>query len=82
MLFNVGQVSKEDVLGYKSMIGCRWSTPLNVINDRDVHIIKDPERLVANVLDVDILIKFWNIRHPEDPITPSCVIEGTFEPIS
>jgi len=69
LMFNVGKVTKEEVLGYKSMMGGRWSTPLNEINDRDVHIIKDPELLVANVIDVDLLIKFWNIRHPEDQIS-------------
>ena len=63
LMFKVGKVTKDDVLG------CRWSTPLNVINDRDVHIITDPKRLESNVLDVDILIKFWNIRHPEDQIS-------------
>jgi hypothetical protein len=50
------------------MRGGRWSTPLNVINDRDVFIIKNPELLEANVLDVDLLKTFWNIRHPEDKI--------------
>jgi len=68
LMFNVGKVTKEDVLGYKSMKGGRWSTPLNVINDRDVFIIKNPEWLEANVLDVDLLKTFWNIRHPEDKI--------------
>ena len=68
LMFNVGKVTKEDVLGYKPMKGGRWTTPLNECNDRDVHIIKDPELLVANVIDSDILIKFWNIRHPEDQI--------------
>ena len=68
LMFNVGKVSKSDVLGYKSMIGGRWSTPLNEINDRDVHIIKSEEWLEANVIDKDLLVKFWNIRHPEDMI--------------
>ena len=68
LMFNVGKVTKEEVLGYKAMKGGRWSTPLNEINDRDVFIIKNEEWLKANVLDVDLLIKFWNIRHPEDKI--------------
>jgi len=68
LMFNVGKVTKEDVLGYKSMQGGRWSTPLNEINDRDIRIIENEEYLKANVMDVDLLIKFWNIRHPEDQI--------------
>ena len=68
LMFNVGKVSKADVLGYKAMKGGRWSTPLNEINDRDVFIIKREDWLEANVLDQDILIKFWNIRNPEDKI--------------
>jgi hypothetical protein len=53
---------------------------LNEINDRDVHIIENEEYLKANVIDVDILIKFWNIRHPEDPITEDCLMSGNFQP--
>jgi hypothetical protein len=75
LLFNVGKVTKKQVLEYRSMKGGRWGTPLNEINDRHVFIIEDEKNydaetlLAANVLDVDILIKMWNIRHPEDQIT-------------
>jgi hypothetical protein len=68
LLFNVGKVKKEDVINYKSMKGGRWSTPLNEINDRDVHIITDPKRLEYNVQDKDILIAMWNHRNPDDQI--------------
>ena len=75
LLFNVGKVTKEQVLEYRSMKGGRWGTPLNEINDRHVFIIEDnphynaEELLKANVLDVDMLLKIWNIRHPDDKIT-------------
>jgi len=72
LAFNVGKVTKEDVLNYKSMKGGRWSTPLNELNDRDAFIIETKpygkEWLEANVLDEDLLIMMWNHRHPEDQI--------------
>jgi len=68
LAYNIDKVTKEDVLEYKSMKGGRWSTPLNEINDRDVHFITDPKRLEFNVVDEDLLIAFWNYRHPEDKI--------------
>ncbi len=68
LMFNVGKVSKADVLGYKSMKGGRWTTPLNEINDRNVFILEREDWLEANVIDQDILIKFWNIRNPDDKI--------------
>lgn len=68
LLFNVGKVTKEQVLEYKPMKGGRWTTPLNELNDRDVFIIKKEEWLEANTLDKDILISMWNHRHPEDKI--------------
>jgi hypothetical protein len=68
LLFNVGKVTKEQVLEYKSMKGGRWTTPLNELNDRDVFIIKDKKWLEANVLDVDILKAMWNVRNTDDKI--------------
>lgn len=47
--------NSDDVYGYKSMTGDRFSTVLNEVNDRSVHIITDPVLLEANVLDVDRL---------------------------
>jgi len=68
LICNVGEVTKDDVLNYKPMIGGRWTTPLNEINDRDVKIITDPKRLECNTLDKDLLITLWNYRHPDDKI--------------
>jgi len=68
LTYNVGKVTKEQVLNYKSMKGGRWTTPLNEINDRDVHIITSQKWLEYNVLDKDLLISMWNHRHPEDQI--------------
>ena len=50
-----GKVTKEEVYGYKSMRGGRWSGILNEINNRDLTIITEPELLEANQLDVDFL---------------------------
>jgi hypothetical protein len=49
------KVSKEEVYVYKSMTGTRWTTILNNLNDRDVHIITDLKTLEDNVIDVDII---------------------------
>jgi hypothetical protein len=68
LLFNVGKVKKEDVLKYKSMVGGRWTTVLNELNDRDVSIITKEELLIANTLDKDLLIFLWNYRNPDDII--------------
>jgi len=68
LLFNVGKVTKDDVLNYKCMQGGRWTTPLNELNDRDVKIITDPKRLEYNVQDKDLLIAVWNYRNPNDQI--------------
>lgn len=72
LMFNVGKVTKEQVLNYKSMKGGRWTTPLNELNDRDVFIIEEKpyadEWLRANVLDKDLLIAIWNYRNPDDMI--------------
>jgi len=65
LLFNVGKVKKEDVLKYKSMVGGRWTTVLNELNDRDVSIITKEELLIANTLDKDLLIFLWNYRNPD-----------------
>ncbi len=54
-----GKVSQEEVDGYKAMTSWRWSTWLNNLNDRDVSIITDPDRLKANVLDVEFLKKIY-----------------------
>lgn len=54
-----GKVTEEEVLSYKPMTGGRWSTYLNDLNDRDVHIVTKPEYLEANVLDVDLLKKMY-----------------------
>jgi len=68
LAFNVGKVTKEDVLNYKPMEGGRWTTPLNELNDRDVKIITDPKRLEFNTQDKDLLIAMWNYRNPNDQI--------------
>jgi len=68
LMFNVGKVTKDDVLNYKSSQGGRWTTPLNELNDRDVRIITKPEWLAANVQDRDLLIAIWNHRNPDDII--------------
>lgn len=68
LLFDVGKVTKEDVLEYKPMKGGRWTTPLNELNDRDVGIIDNEDYLKANTLDKDLLIALWNHMHPEDQI--------------
>ena len=54
-LFLDGNVTREQVYGYKSMRGGRWSTTLNETNDRHVAIQTNPEYLAANVLDVDLV---------------------------
>jgi hypothetical protein len=53
------KVSKEDVYSYKSMVGWRWTTHLNDMCDREVYIITNSKLLEANVLDVDIIRKFY-----------------------
>ena len=68
LTFNVGKVTKEDVLNYKPMKGGRWTTPLNELNDRSVTIITEKNYLKSNTLDKDMLIAMWNYRHPEDKI--------------
>lgn len=53
-------VTQEQVDGYKSMVGGRWTGILNTwLNDRDVYIIEDPKRLEWNVQDVDYLNKLY-----------------------
>lgn len=56
--------SQEDVDGYKSMLGGRWTGILNTwLNDRDVGFLTDPEKLEYNVQDVDYLKKlYYTIR--------------------
>jgi hypothetical protein len=55
-----GKVKKEDVYNYKSMYGTRFTTYLSDLNDRDyLSVIKDPQRLEANVIDVDLLRKMY-----------------------
>lgn len=70
LMFNVRlkSFSKEDILSYKPMLGWRWTTTLNDLNDRDLKIITDNNLLKCNVLDVDLLIKFWNYRHSKNKI--------------
>jgi len=68
LLFNVGKVTKEQVLNYKPMKSGRWTTPLNELNDRGVSIITDEVLLKANTLDKDLLIALWNHRNPNDII--------------
>lgn len=50
-----GDVTEEEILGYKAMTGWRFSTTMNQVNDRDMEVITKPEYLAANVLDVDLL---------------------------
>jgi hypothetical protein len=55
-----GKVKKEDVYSYKSMSGTRFTSYLSDLNDRCwMSIIKDPQRLEANVIDVDLLRKMY-----------------------
>jgi len=68
LAFNVGKVTKEEVLSYKSMKGGRWTTPLNELNDRGVRFITDPELTEFNRQDEDLLIAWWNLRNPDDQI--------------
>ena len=52
--------TKEQVDGYQSMTGGRWTGILNPwMNDRDMKIIKDPKRLEYNVQDVEYLRKLY-----------------------
>ena len=53
------KISREEVYSYKAMSGWRWTTHLNELNDRDLHIITDPTKLESNVLDVDLLRKMY-----------------------
>lgn len=68
LLFNVGKVSKLDVINYKPMERGRWTTPLNEINDRGVFIINKEEWLEENTLDKDLLVSMWNYRNPKNKI--------------
>lgn len=68
LAFNVGKVTKEDVLNYKTMKGGRWTTPLNELNDRSVRFLTDPKRIEYNRLDEDILRAWWNYRNPDDQV--------------
>lgn len=53
--------SEENVMGYDSMRGGRWTGILNTwVNDRDISKIKDPKLLEYNVLDVDYVRKLYN----------------------
>lgn len=55
-----GNVNPFDVYGYKSMYGTRFTSYLSDLNDREwMSIIKDPIRLEANVVDVDLLRKMY-----------------------
>ena len=61
MLLNGPKPSEENVMGYDSMHGGRWTGILNTwINDRDIGKIKDPKRLEYNVMDVDYVRKLYN----------------------
>jgi hypothetical protein len=52
--------TQEQVDGYKSMTGGRWTGILNPwLNDRNLEIQKNPERLEYNVMDVDYLKKLY-----------------------
>jgi len=54
-------VTHEQAFGYRSMHGGRWTGILNPwINDRDLDEITDPERLEANVQDVDYVRTLFN----------------------
>lgn len=68
LLFNVGKVTKEQVLEYRMMKGGRWTTPLNEINDRSVEFITDEKLREFNRLDEDLLIAMWNYRNPNEMI--------------
>ena len=53
-------VSQEQVDSYKAMRGNRWTGILNTwINDRDLYIIKEPERIAYNCMDSDYLKKLY-----------------------
>lgn len=55
-----GKVTKEQVCGYQSMTGYRWSTRLDETNDRHVELLPPQE---ANDLEKDLLIEMWNETH-------------------
>jgi hypothetical protein len=59
IMFGDKNVDKEKVYSYKSMTAWRWSTYLNEMNDRDLHIITNPILIEANTLDVDLLRKMY-----------------------
>lgn len=60
LLYNDKSVTKEDVYGYESMKGSRWTGNLNKWwNDRELVKIKDSKLLEYNVLDVDYIRKLW-----------------------
>lgn len=53
-------VTQEEVDGYKSMTGGRWTGILNTwLNDRGLEINKNKDRLKCNVQDVDYLKKLY-----------------------
>jgi len=57
-------VDPENVFGFKSMTGGRWTGILNPwINDRDMSMQTNPVRLTANVQDVEYVQKLYNTIH-------------------
>ena len=55
-----GKVNEDEVYNYKSMSGGRFTLYLNDLNDRSwIGLIKDPNMLKANVVDVDLLRKMY-----------------------
>ena len=53
--------TKELIYSYKAMIGGRWSTSLNEVNDRTLYIVEDEEFVKYNALDVDRLRKLYHL---------------------
>jgi hypothetical protein len=62
------KVNKTDILNCKTTGGTRWTTTLNITNDRDVRFLTDPKLTEANNQDIDILKAMWNHLHPKDKI--------------
>jgi hypothetical protein len=59
-------IKKEDIFSYKSMKGWRWSAYLEPhVNDRDISINEDEVQTKYNKLDVDYLIKLWELSRLE-----------------
>ena len=56
------RVNSRAIYGYKAMMGGRWTTYLNELNDRDVYVIPDNELPKNNVLDVDLLRGMYERR--------------------